>query len=254
MSDNSHICLIKDDLVSNYINANNIWEPHLYFFYKEFIKKDYYIIDGGANIGSHTLNFAKLAYEGQVYSFEPQNIIFNVLSTNILINGLSDIVQHYRKGLGEKISKFKMSSIEEQHFGNSIINWGGRGLLPEEGETEVVNIDSLNLPRLDLIKLDIQGMEEQTIIGGKDTILNFKPILILEAGLSSASKFFRENGPVLSSNNVRLFDYLAEFDYVPFQISSKNDYFFGDTIFLNKYIHQEEINFIKNQTQYNYKN
>ena len=257
ISNSTNMCLIENDLVSDYIAANNIWEPHLHFFYSNFIKKDFIIIDGGANIGSHTINFAKLAYEGKTYAFEPQNIIFNVLSTNILINGLSDIVCQYRLGLGDSMSYLNLSPIEEQYFGNSMINWGGRGLLQEsaeDGDVQIITIDSLNLSKLDLIKLDVQGMERKTIDGGNNSINKFKPILIIEAGISSASKFFRENGPVLSSNNVELFDLLKGWGYMPFQISSDKNYFFGDTIFLHEDKHKAEIDFIRTQKLYNYLN
>jgi FkbM family methyltransferase len=250
------MCLIENDLVSNHIAKSGMWEPHLYFFYSNFIKKHYTIIDGGANIGFHTINFGYLAQEGKVLAFEPQNLIYNVLSTNILINDLSEIVEQYRLGLGSNSTdKLTFTPIEEQFFGNNVVNYGGRGLTTgDDANISIINIDSLNLSNLDLIKLDVQGMEQQVIDGGIETIQKNKPILILEAGISSASKFFKMNGPILSSNNVTLFDKLKDMGYIPYQLCSQDNYFFGDTIFLHKDNHQDEMNFMSTQTLFKFLN
>ena len=107
-----NFCLIENDLISNCINNYGYWEAHLHYFYSRLIKEDDIILDGGANIGFHTVQFAKLANKGKVYAFEPQPLIFNILSTNSLFNGLSDIIQQYRLGLSDKESTETLTSID----------------------------------------------------------------------------------------------------------------------------------------------
>jgi len=178
-----HFCLVGEDLISNCINNYGYWEQHLHYFYSQFIKKDYTIIDGGANIGFHSVQFAKLANEGKVYSFEPQPLIFNVLSTNSLINGCTDVIKQYRLGLSDSFSSLKMTPLDEQIFGAGCINYGGRGLTDSnqgEEEVETITIDSLNLSKLDLIKLDVQGFELKTLLGGEKTIKSNKPLMLIE--------------------------------------------------------------------------
>ena len=43
-----------------------------------------------------------------------------------------------------------------------------------------MTIDSLSLERLDFMKIDVEGMEEDVLEGAKDAISKFKPIMIIE--------------------------------------------------------------------------
>ena len=47
-------------------------------------------------------------------------------------------------------------------------------------EIELITIDSLNLDKLDFIKLDIEGYEKLAILDGMETIKKFKPVITLE--------------------------------------------------------------------------
>ena len=246
-----HYCLIENDLISENIKSRGIWEPHLYNLYSKMIKPEYYIIDGGANIGFHSVQFAKLASQGKVICYEVQNYIFNILSTNILINGLSTTVEQYRLGLGDdsKNNQLKISPIEKQFFEGGIINYGGSNLIEaskDEPHIPITGIDSLELPRLDFIKLDIQGMEYDALISAKKTLSKYKPILFLEAGLCSNSEWGRKNGvDAIPPNEQPLFDYLYSLGYKDYPIKIGTHYP-GDTIFLNPTKHQDEINIFNN--------
>jgi len=64
-----------------------------------------------------------------------------------------------------------------------------------------VAIDSLALPRIDLIKLDIEGMELDAIEGAAESLARCRPILIVESIKSDKAKL---NG-VLLRHGYRLF-------------------------------------------------
>ena len=44
----------------------------------------------------------------------------------------------------------------------------------------MVSIDSLNLKRVDLIKIDVEGMEMEVLQGAAETISRCKPVLLIE--------------------------------------------------------------------------
>ena len=233
-SDFGYFCLIEKDLISNNINTTGVWEYHLYYFYSQFIKPDFIIVDGGANIGFHSVQFAKLANEGKTYCFEPQSLIFNVLSTNILFNGLTDIIEQHKLGLGDKKEDLKMTPLEKQIFNPNCINWGGRGLTDsKEGEEKVqtVTLDSFNLPRLDFIKLDVQGFEYKAFIGGEKTIKKHLPIIFLE------------NYPNKEEDQKTL-QLLKDWGYISYRLLCTQ--YKEDCILLNPITHKTEIEFIKN--------
>jgi FkbM family methyltransferase len=231
-----HFCLLEKDLISNCISNYGYWEQHLYFFYSQFIQPDYTILDGGANLGFHSIQFATLANQGKVYSFEPQPLIFNLLSTNILINGASDIVKQFRLGLSNKEEQLKMSPLKEQFFSEDCINYGGRGLTNLDGgeeDVETITIDSLNLPKLDLIKLDVQGFELETIKGGEKTIKHNYPLMFIENYLDA-------------EKDQQVIKLLEEWGYITYRLLCTENQ--EDCIAVYPTKHKEEIEFIETQT------
>lgn len=230
-----HFCLIEKDLISNCINNYGYWEQHLYYFYSKFIKPNHIVLDGGANIGFHSIQFAKLANQGKVYCFEPQPLIFNVLSTNILINGATEIIEQFRLGLSDEITNSKMTPLNGQIFSPDCINYGGRGLTDlDDGEEEVqlTSIDNLNLSEVDIIKLDVQGFELKTLMGGKNTILSNYPV------------FFIENYPNLEEDK-KVISLLKEWGYQIYRLLCTEHQ--EDCIAVYPSKHTEEIKFIETQ-------
>jgi len=232
-----HFCLIEKDLISNCIANHGYWEHHLHYFYSQFIKPNDIIIDGGANIGFHSIQFAKLANEGKVYCFEPQSLIFNVLSANSLINGCSDIIKQFRLGLGDNINQqLKMTPLKEQIFSEHCINYGGRGLTKDEEGEEVVQlttIDDLHLSKLNLIKLDVQGFELQALKGGETTIKENKPLMFIENYLDS-------------KQDQEVVFLIKEWGYEIYRLQVGHN---EDCIAVYPSKHKEEIKFIETQTQ-----
>ena len=53
--------VIQNDLIGNFINQNGFWENHLCHIYNNLIKETDIVVDAGANIGFHTVQFAKKA-------------------------------------------------------------------------------------------------------------------------------------------------------------------------------------------------
>jgi hypothetical protein len=232
-------CLIENDLISNCINNYGYWEEHLYYLYSQIIKEDFIVLDGGANIGFHTVQFAKLAYKGKVYAFEPQNLIYNVLSSNILFNGLSNIVSQYKLGLSDSESIETFTSMENPGvtMGEDCINWGGRGFTEKDGgeEAKTITIDSLNLNRLDFIKLDIQGFEYKALMGGINIIKNNMPTIFIENydGRCAESQIEQERAPI---------DLLLKLGYKGYRLLIGNS---DDCIFT---INKEVISLIEKNT------
>jgi FkbM family methyltransferase len=152
------------------------------------------VIDVGANIGAMTVPLARMVPQGKVLAFEPQRIVSQILSANIQLNGLSN-VDVRRAGVGRAgRGKIDVPDIEPR----SVQNFGGLSLLKSvqhnsshsnkiRGWNSVpcVSIDSLNIPKIDLIKIDAQGMEADVLEGGRTTIARDLPILYMEYEVSS---------------------------------------------------------------------
>lgn len=172
--------VIENDIVGDCIRQLGCWENHLAHYYLKFIKSTDVIVDAGANIGFHTVQFAKLA--NKVYAFEPQKLIFNILSTNLLLNSVSDFVEHYRVALGDKPGKLYMEPLSNRRQESGQENFGGLGLVTENNgqqEVKVITFDSLELD-IDVLKMDIQGSEPYALKGMENTIDKCTPWIMLE--------------------------------------------------------------------------
>ncbi|MNT11699.1 hypothetical protein D3C72_1465930 [compost metagenome] len=50
----------------------------------------------------------------------------------------------------------------------------------EISQIKLITLDSLNLPRVDFIKMDVEGMEVAALLGAEKTIQKFRPLLFVE--------------------------------------------------------------------------
>jgi FkbM family methyltransferase len=194
---NGNFLINHYDLIGNFIFKTGLWEPHLYEFYSKILTREDICIDAGANLGYHAIQFGFISKK--VYAFEPQPMIFNQLCANILFNDLNETIIPIKKGLGEINEIKQMWSIKNENFGNDIFNWGGRGIehkdsaynsdeIRDYDQIEVTYLDSLNISKCDLFKIDIQGYEYYAFLGAKYTIQETKPVILLENGQSEIDK------------------------------------------------------------------
>lgn len=68
----------------------------------------------------------------------------------------------------------------------------GQAISYDEQKMRVVqsiSLDSLNLSRIDLIKLDVEGMEVSVLNGAHETILQNKPVLLIEIIKTDEERF-----------------------------------------------------------------
>jgi len=143
------------------------------------------VIDVGANIGTHTIFFAnKVGDRGRVYAFEPQRPTFQLLCGNVALNALINVVA-LPYAVGREDGDVRIA-VADPRVPN---NFGGMSVtaLPNGEETRIVRIDTLDLPRCDLIKIDVEGMEADVLAGARATIEKFRPVIYCENNNASPS-------------------------------------------------------------------
>jgi len=133
-------------------------------------------IDGGAYIGGVTQLLAKKF--SSVYAFEPNT--FNILKENTT---RLDNVLVFDVGLGDKreiVDFIRLDSVGchvDPHLNiKAVTAEGSDGTL----SVEIIKLDDLNLPRLDFLKLDLEGYETKAIFGAEGTIKKFNPVIMVE--------------------------------------------------------------------------
>jgi FkbM family methyltransferase len=137
------------------------------------LPKNCVFVDAGANLGMVTMPVAKhiAGRNGVVFSFEPQRTLYNALCGTLALNGLSN-VSAICGGLGSQHGGLSFPVIDysiEDNFGAYCLGTGG------DWPVEVFTLDELALPRLDFLKMDVEGMELEVMRGAAGLITQHKP-------------------------------------------------------------------------------
>ncbi|MBI3446804.1 MAG: FkbM family methyltransferase [Magnetospirillum sp.] len=131
-------------------------------------------VDIGANMGNHTVFLAGLA-QMRGYAFEPDPQVFACLERNIVVNGLSDKVMPFALALGDHEGTARLVHKE---CGNS----GATQFAAGPGTTRLQRLDTVlaGIDRLDVVKIDVEGMEREVIEGSSGLLSRFQPDLYVE--------------------------------------------------------------------------
>ena len=135
------------------------------------------IVDIGANIGTHTIPFArKTTNTGLVLAFEPQAIAYRYLCANAVLNNLLNIVC-LNKAVGESPGSIRVPILNPEVE----TNFGALGLDNSTGvPTEMISLDGLGLKNCELMKIDVEGMEPKVLDGARNTIHKLRPLIFVE--------------------------------------------------------------------------
>jgi FkbM family methyltransferase len=137
------------------------------------------VIEVGANIGSLTVGLARrVGPAGQILAFEPQSIVFQALCANIALNSLANVDCHWA-ALGAEAGMITVPELDPDQT-NSFAGLSLVGARQGRSVPRYTLDDFGSMRRLDLIKVDVQGMEAEVLQGGRRLIDAFKPYLYVE--------------------------------------------------------------------------
>jgi FkbM family methyltransferase len=176
--------LFKNDCgVTDVVRNGGIYENYIFDFIKDNIKVEgKNIIDIGANLGFHSLEFADLVGDtGIVYAFEPQRLIYYQLCSNIILNGYDNIYA-YNVALGDRNEVVLIENAD--YYSNETINIGNAHINAftnnHNNKTQLVKLDDYNFKDISIIKIDVQGYEPYVIDGAVNTIIQNQPFIFIE--------------------------------------------------------------------------
>ena len=139
-------------------------------------------LDIGANVGHHALYLASFC--AQVHAFEPYDTVSKCLDEKILRNGLTHIHLH-RVGLGERDEELDFFAPQGSNTGTGsfVASHEPKNNQPA-GRLKLVQADAylagLQLSRVDLIKIDVEGFELSVLRGLRTTLLRYCPMVMME--------------------------------------------------------------------------
>ncbi len=172
------------------------YEPNEMCAIADVLRPGMCFVDVGANEGIFTLlGAAMVGPSGAVHAFEPSPRERGRLTSNLELNGLTNVRVH-PVALGSTPRTASLSISDQEHPGHNTL--GGFGY-PETSEAYSVEVavrtldqvvEREGLDRVDVMKIDVEGSETAVLQGAEETLRKFRPVIIVEA----QEKSLREMG------------------------------------------------------------
>jgi FkbM family methyltransferase len=141
-------------------------EPIVKDFLISYFQQGKVFVDIGANVGAYSLRAAASGME--VHSFEPNPENIKVLKRNAELNQLSIDLLEY--AIGSSTGTVKLSP-----------NGATSRITEGDGiEIPIRALDSFNLPKVDVLKVDVEGYELEVLRGAEGTLERCRPVLMIE--------------------------------------------------------------------------
>ena len=133
------------------------------------------IVDIGANTGNHTLFFARILKAKTVILIEPNPDAIGFLKAMIAENRLDNVdVSCLGTAIGAATGRAGIATGRRGHLGTARLRADAGGAI------EVRPLGEMITQKVDLLKIDVEDMEEDVLKGAEALIRRDRPLLMLE--------------------------------------------------------------------------
>jgi FkbM family methyltransferase len=181
----TRLCVYLGNDLSRQIYVAGCIDPNEFAFLDRFLQPSMVLIDAGANEGIYTVFAAKrVGPEGTVWAFEPSRRELARLERNLELNNLSARI--FPLALADYNGQTEMTIAGYGHEGQNTLSQNTFASIEvaRKERIEVARLDDLvdrnPLPRLDLIKVDVEGAELRLLQGASQTLRRYRPVVLLE--------------------------------------------------------------------------
>ena len=194
----------RSDLISCQVQSGRLWEEELCRELAFHYVPGTDVLDIGANLGLNTLLMNHYApITGTVHLFEPQADVFSMMSYNTRSLKSRRL---YNMCLSDGP---KLLGYTKSHY-----NVGATVMKSQQNAD--IGIASLALDtipfanKISVVKMDVEGHEEQVLRGAQRVLFEHKPMLFIEIWGDKMSVI----DPLLTSMNYTLFKHIGGDDYI----------------------------------------
>lgn len=178
-----------DEGIDLAIYLQGAYEPGTLRAFESVIRPGDTVFDIGANIGAHTLHFARLVGPaGAVYAFEPTDYAVKKLHANLALNPMLASRTAVRQFflVADRLAQPPVTvasrwPVANEHVGLDAMHLGKLEALVQA--TAVTGDDfcaELQLSRLDFMKIDVDGHEFSVLRGFQGTLEKYRPCILVE--------------------------------------------------------------------------
>lgn len=171
-------------IVGELERSGGLYQQDLVALLRRRLPPDGVVVDGGAHIGVLSVLLARLCPRGHVYAFEPVPENHAHLRANLAANGITNVTP-------EPAALFRDDgeltlSFDESYPGGSHVGAGKCRVPSARLDTWAAE---RGLDRLDLVKLDVEGVEPAVLDGAEETLRRFRPVTVVECNPVALPRF-----------------------------------------------------------------
>jgi FkbM family methyltransferase len=160
------------------------YEPTSFEFFKKHAKPGSTILDIGAHIGLYSIFFYKIT-KGKIFSFEPTPSTVEVLKKTIQVNNAEKNVTVVQAAVAETsgVATFYSNDLDASQS-NSLVDLELSDSSNRKGayQVNVLSVDQFRTQeklKIDVLKIDAEGVELDVLKGAKETFLQDRPVAVL---------------------------------------------------------------------------
>lgn len=173
----------RDTGIASHLMLEGRWEPWIEQVLIPAIKPGMRFLDVGANFGYYTLIGAEMVgATGHVYSFEANPFLFQKLVKSVAVNGFSERISLFNVAVHDESSPMEIFFRHDGSGGGwTNVAKGERPALGEVSPVQGEPLDTLlaDIPKVDVIKIDVEGAEPKVLAGAKNLIERSKNLTII---------------------------------------------------------------------------
>lgn len=183
----------------------SFWERKMLERVRRWLPERPVVVDVGGFVGNHAIYFARVCEAREVVTFEPQPRMANVLEYNAALNGVDQIVRLLRVALGERVGR---ASVLGRLVGSAATT---AFCYDDQGSVPVETIDGFEFQWMDLLKVDVEGMELSVLRGASSALSRLAPLVWVEA---ASGRSYHDVENYLNEQGYKLLEPLSEMDYL----------------------------------------
>ncbi len=177
----------RDAAISPWLALDGLWEAHVTAWFQRTLRPGHVFVDVGVNVRYFALLGGRLVGpSGLVVAVEAHPRLAELLHRNVVINGLYGYVTTWQKAAWSTATDLKFHT-RLNFAGNSSAGSIGEAALARLGDTEEITevaalpLDDIldDLPRVDVIKVDVEGAEVHAFTGLARTLAGNPGVIVI---------------------------------------------------------------------------
>jgi len=158
-----------------------------------------YVVDCGTCLGLFTfLSSIKVGESGRVFAIEPVRYFIKCLQESSKVNSTKN-VSLLEVAVGNENREETIYLDSENPMQSSLGKETSQPLQIKQATLDSLVFEKKEIPRVDFLKMDIEGSERNALMGAKETILKFKPKL-------SICTYHLKDDPLVLQNIIKSID------------------------------------------------